>query len=99
MSWQPTGNKVVVRVKDVEEVTESGIIISKGQLQKEQAGEMCGTLVALGPTAWHDQPVAWAQIGDRVKFPKFAGWMHSDSTGDYRVMHDLDIILVEVDDE
>lgn len=89
----------MVRVKAVEEKTASGLIISRGQVEREQAGEMCGELVAIGPYAWHDQPASWAKVGDTVKFPKFAGWLHSDSTGDYRVMQDLDIILLEVSDD
>jgi len=107
--WIPTGNKILVRVEEVQNVTDSGIIIvTEGeQGERAQMNQFIGTIVAVGPMAWADQWVydcdgnrtrcPWAQVGDRVKFTKFAGYLHfeeDEPDAKYRVMHDLDVVLV-----
>jgi chaperonin GroES len=97
--WKPAGNKLLVKVDKVERKTAAGIIIASEAADKEQMAQMTGTVVSIGPWAFHDQPGPWCSIGDRVKFSKYAGFLHKLEDEDYRVMHDLDIIMVEGDSD
>lgn len=96
--WQPAGNKILVACDKVETTTKSGIIVSApGTLnEREEMKQMLGTVIAMGPLAYGDQGVPWVQVGDRVKFTKYAGFLHTEEGDEtkYRVMHDLDIIMV-----
>ena len=97
--WMPSGSKVMIEVEKMERRTASGLVIPEQVAERADMNQMTGTVVAMGPLAFHDQPVAWCQVGDRVKFSKFAGFLHTEDGVDYRVMHDLDIIMVEREDE
>jgi|ERR1700674_344123 len=94
--WKPCGNKILVLMDPVEEVTKGGIVIPGTKTERDAMGQMVGTVVAVGSCAWADQPAPWARVGDRVKFAKYAGFLHQEegSTDMYRVMHDLDIVMV-----
>lgn len=109
IEWTPTGNKILVRVDPVEEVSKGGIVIApKGEIgERAEMQQMTGTIVAVGPLAWADQRLSdfdgnrghapWAKVGDRVKFTKFAGYLHEEESEPgvkYRVMHDLDLVMV-----
>ncbi len=111
--WNPTGNKILVRVDPVEEKSRGGIIVvPKGEIgERANMQQMTGVIVAVGPLAWKDQgfkdvegnwcEAPWAKVGDRVKFTKFAGYLHredSEPEVDYRVMHDLDVVMVHTGD-
>ena len=103
--WKPCGNKILVKMDKVESVSKGGIILgTASQTAREDMSQMVGTIVATGPGAWADQPTIWAKVGDRVKFAKFAGYVHTEGEGEsqvtYRVMHDLDVVMVlETNDE
>jgi chaperonin GroES len=95
-NWKPCGNKILVQMDKIEEKSAGGIIMPSRKVEREEMSQMVGTLVAVGNCAWGDQPHPWAKPGDRVKFAKYAGFLHDDD-GDghsYRVMHDLDIVMV-----
>ena len=51
------------------------------------------TVVAVGDSAWHDEPTPRAQIGDRVLVTKFAGFLaKGPADGEmYRLVNDRDI--------
>jgi chaperonin GroES len=94
--WKPCGNKILVQMDKVEEVTSGGIVLPRQKAERDEMSQMIGTLIAVGPCAWADQPKEWAHVGDRVKFAKFAGFLHKEEGDDtpYRVMHDLDVVMV-----
>lgn len=94
--WKPSGNKILVLMDKIETTTKSGIVIvAPGTLnERAEMGQMDGTVVALGPLAYHDQPFPWLKVGDRVKVTKFGGWLHNEGEDKYRVIHDLDVIMV-----
>lgn len=94
--WKPCGNKILVRMDRVEEVTKSGIVLPSQKTERESMAQMVGTIIAVGNCAWGDQQFPWARVGDKVKFAKYAGYLHQEEGSDvlYRVMHDLDIIMV-----
>ena len=50
-------------------------------------------VVAVGPSAWHDEPSPRAQVGDRVLVTKFAGFMAKGpkDVQMYRLVNDRDI--------
>ena len=48
----PSGNRVVVRPDDIEEVTEGGIVIPKAVKDGHQHAQSTGVLVAIGPDAF-----------------------------------------------
>lgn len=93
-NWKPCGNKILVQMPKVEEVSKGGIVIPHQKTERDSMAQMEGTLVAVGDCAWADQPSPWAQVGDRVKFARYAGYLHQEGDVDYRVMHDLDIVMV-----
>jgi co-chaperonin GroES (HSP10) len=93
--WKPCGNKILVQMDKVEDINPGGVIaIPKPRVERDEMSQMIGTLVAVGNCAWGDQPKPWAKPGDRVKFAKYAGFLHEEDGVKYRVMHDLDVVMV-----
>lgn len=50
-------------------------------------------VVAIGPSAWHDEPAPRAKVGDKVLVTKFAGFMAKGPADGqlYRLVNDRDI--------
>jgi chaperonin GroES len=97
--WKPTGHRVLILVEEIERKTESGIIIADITADKEQLGQDAGIVVELGNTAYSDQSQPWCKVGDKVKFGRYAGQIiskkQSDDGLEYRVLNDLDVVLVK----
>lgn len=96
----PLGNKVIVRLDPVEKKTDSGIIIhTEGSEEREYAAQTRGTLIAVGPEAWHDietgEPLSWkVEEGSRVMFAAYAGVRITAEKYSDRIMQDHDVIAV-----
>lgn len=90
----PKGHRVLILPDTVETVTESGIVISVGtNVDRERLAQLKGTIVAVGDTAWHDQPVSWAKVGDHVIFGKYSGLIYTgEDELEYRIINDLDVV-------
>lgn len=94
--FEPTGYYVLVKPKDVETKTAGGIVLVDDTVESDKVHTVEGTLVAVGPTAWKgfDNGEAWAKVGDKVVYAKFAGKRlydhHTDQT--FILMNDNDII-------
>lgn len=58
-------------------------------------------VVAVGPSAWHDEPTPRAVVGDRVLVTKFAGFMaKGPRDGEtYRLVNDRDIFCTITHEE
>ena len=58
-------------------------------------------VVAVGPSAWHDEPTPRAVVGDRVLVTKFSGFMaKGPRDGEtYRLVNDRDIFCVITHEE
>ena len=57
-------------------------------------------VIAIGPSAWHDEPSPRAAVGEKVLITKFAGYM-AKGTADgemYRVINDRDIFCAIVNE-
>jgi len=92
----PKGHRVLILPDPVEEVTQSGIIVSVGENRdRERLAQLKGTVVELGNTAWLDQPSPWAQVGDHVIFGKYSGLIYQgDDSKEYRIINDLDVVAL-----
>jgi co-chaperonin GroES (HSP10) len=92
----PKGHRVLILPDPVEEVTQSGIILSVGENRdRERLAQLKGTIVELGNTAWLDQPSPWANEGDHVIFGKYSGLIYQGEDGkEYRIINDLDVVAI-----
>ena len=92
----PKGHRVLILPDPVEEVTQSGIILSVGENRdRERLAQLKGTIVELGNTAWLDQPSPWANEGDHVIFGKYSGLIYQGADDkEYRIINDLDVVAI-----
>jgi len=92
----PKGHRVLILPDPVEEVTQSGIILSVGENRdRERLAQLKGTIVELGNTAWSDQPSPWAEVGNQVIFGKYSGLIYKgDDDKEYRIINDLDVVAI-----
>lgn len=90
---RPVGHILLVLPLEVEEVTAGGIVVVTGdKVRREEMGQTEATVLALGNTAYSDQPEPWCQVGDRVVFARYAGTERKGSDGRmYRLINDLDV--------
>jgi chaperonin GroES len=95
--YKPVGHKVLVKPFDVEEVSPGGIVLfTADEQKKEEMAQTQGQIVAIGPTAWADQPDPWASIGDKVLFGKYAGqYIDGEDGVRYRLLDDLNIAAIK----
>ena len=93
---RPKGHRVLILPDPVEEVTQSGIILSVGENRdRERLAQLKGTIVELGNTAWLDQPSPWANEGDHVIFGKYSGLIYQGADDkEYRIINDLDVVAL-----
>jgi len=92
----PKGHRVLILPDPVEEITQSGIIVSVGENRdRERLAQLKGTIVELGNTAWLDQPSPWANEGDHVIFGKYSGLIYKGADEkEYRIINDLDVVAI-----
>lgn len=92
----PVGHRVLVLPEQIEETTEAGIILhTASQRSREEMAQINGVVVALGTTAYQDQPEPWCKAGDKVIIGKYSGLIYDGKDGKkYRVINDLDVVAV-----
>lgn len=99
------GHRVLVKPYDVEETTESGIIIQTPESKKmAQAGQEKGKIVHIGPNAWKafDDGKPWCEVGDDVIYSQYAGRVvedPSDKETRYVILNDEDILTIVDSDQ
>jgi len=93
---QPVGHIILVLPFEVEEVSSGGIVVVRGdEVKREQMGQTEAEVVAIGNTAYSDQPAPWCKVGDRVVFARYAGTERKGKDGKtYRLINDLDVKAV-----
>jgi chaperonin GroES len=95
---KPAGHRVLVKVDEVESQTAGGIYIPKTIAEKQTEANIFGTLVAVGPNAWKafDDGEAWAEVGDKVAFAKYGGFVIEDPETKevFRLLNDEDITCI-----
>lgn len=106
----PSGERVLIKPDEIEEVTGGGIIIPKTVGELHAMAQSIGTFVEAGPDAYIDHvekdgegritkivgyKSAFAKPGDRVAFAKYGGLQVSGKDGvAYRLMNDVDVTAV-----
>lgn len=105
----PTGFYILIEMEEVEEKTESGIILrDQKQQDREQVGHSVGIVRALGHTVYQgfegiegkatkeERAAAWGvNIGDKVEFNRYDGKIPNDADHqNFRIIQDAHIIGV-----
>lgn len=93
VTFNPLGNRVVVKPADAEEsMSAGGIYIPDTAKEKPQEGEV----VAVGPGRLTDDgnrvPMELA-VGDLVVYSKYAGTEYKDGDDEYLVLREDDILF------
>ena len=88
----PQGDRVLVAVEEIEEITAGGILIPTPEKDKHEQAQMAGVLVDHGFDAWSDYAKPFASIGQRVMYARHGGIELVGKDGSkYRIMNDTDI--------
>lgn len=106
----PSGDRVLIRPDDIEEITEGGIIIPSTVGELHAMAQSIGTFIEAGPDAYIDHVEKdaegkitkivgykghFAKPGDRVAFAKYGGLQVKGKDGvTYRIMNDVDVTAV-----
>ncbi len=89
----PLGDRVVVRPKQKEEVTKSGIVLPDTAKEKPQEGEV----IAVGPGRVLDNgsraPMELA-VGQSVLYAKYAGTEFKVDDEEYLILREPDVLAV-----
>ena len=88
----PRGVAVLIRPYDVK--PKGGLIELPPEVAARQTMiENQAVVIAIGPSAWHDEPEPRAKVGERVLVTKFAGFMAKGPKDgkSYRLVNDRDI--------
>lgn len=89
----PRGNKLLVKPEEILEKTASGLILPMQAVEREAMAQMYGSVVAIGPHCWPDEPERRCEIGDRIIFAKYAGEMFKGNDGiTYRLINARDVV-------
>lgn len=98
---QPVEYKVLVKPKAVEEKTTGGLYIPDDTKQREQYGQIEGTLVAKSPAAFTFNYEGWPEgaeppkVGEKVVFSRYEGNEIKGADGEtYWLMADKAIAAV-----
>ena len=99
-AYKPCGYYVLVKMDEVEEKSEGGIILATASgLKREQGGQCIGTVVAFGPAAYKGfegctSPDDWGvKIGDKFETNRYAGKpVMREGYENYRLITDAEII-------
>jgi chaperonin GroES len=94
---KPVLHRILLKLDDVEEVTKSGIIISKDLIKKERKAVEKGTVVAIGDTCFKDYggSIDTVKVGDRVLIAQYSGKeIKDDDDTVYVVVNDEDILVI-----
>ncbi|MED1125270.1 co-chaperone GroES [Bacillus atrophaeus] len=88
---KPLGDRVVLKVKEIDNKTRSGIIVPSNEVSNQ------ATVVAVGPGRVFENgqgsPLEVAE-GDQVIFTKFVGTQIEYNGESYLIVHEGDIIAV-----
>ena len=101
--FRATGHRLLLIGDEIEETTESGIILQRKTLEAEKNLSVWATVVEIGHDCWSDKSTDYCDVGDKVLVGQYAGKFHvSPIDGkEYRFLMDLDVItpLVKIDEE
>ena len=89
---KPVGSRVLIKMKEGEETTKSGIILSASAKEKPQIAEV----IAVGPGGNVDgnEIKMYVKVGDKVVFSKYAGTEIKYEGEDYIIVKQSDILAI-----
>ncbi|MGI9860560.1 co-chaperone GroES [Moorella naiadis] len=93
MSFQPLGDRVLIKPLEAEEKTAAGIVLPDTAKEKPQQGEV----VAVGPGRLLDNGERGkmeVKAGDRVLYAKYAGTELKQGDTKYLVLSERDILAI-----
>ncbi|MCD8499559.1 MAG: co-chaperone GroES [Clostridia bacterium] len=92
MTIKPLGDRVVIKMIEMEETTKSGIVLPGTAKEKPQVAE----IVAVGPGGLVDGKEVTMQVkpGDRVLISKYAGTEVKIDTVEYTILKQGDILAI-----
>jgi chaperonin GroES len=92
MTIKPLGDRVVIKMIEMEETTKSGIVLPGTAKEKPQVAE----IVAVGPGGVIDgkEVVMQVKVGDRVLISKYAGTEIKMDNVEYTILKQSDILAI-----
>ncbi|MBE7066015.1 MAG: co-chaperone GroES [Ruminococcaceae bacterium] len=92
MNIKPLGDRVVIKMVEMEETTKSGIILTGAAKEKPQLAQV----VAIGPGAVVDGKVVpmEVKVGDKVLMSKYAGTEVKFDGVEYTILKQGDILAI-----
>jgi chaperonin GroES len=92
MTIKPLGDRVVIKMIEMEETTKSGIVLPGTAKEKPQVAE----IVAVGPGGVVDGKDVTMQVkvGDRVLISKYAGTEIKMDNVEYTILRQNDILAI-----
>lgn len=90
---KPLGDRVIIRVLEVENKTDSGIFLATTTKERPSEGEV----IAVGPGKVYDNGQRGAMevaVGDKVMFSKYAGTEFKIDGVDHLIISERDILAV-----
>lgn len=93
--YKPVGDRVVIRIKAVEEKSSGGIILTHDIQEKDQMAREEGIVIAIGNMCGTDEGVEYKE-GDLVAFARYGGKHlgYDELKNEIRVMREVDILVV-----
>ena len=92
MTIKPLGDRVVIKMIEVEETTKSGIVLPGTAKEKPQVAE----IVSVGPGGMIEgkEVVMQVKAGDRVLISKYAGTEIKMDNVEYTILKQSDILAI-----
>ena len=92
MTIKPLGDRVVIKMIEMEETTKSGILLPGTAKEKPQVAEV----VAVGPggNVEGKEIVMQVKVGDRVLISKYAGTEIKINENEYTILKQSDILAI-----
>jgi chaperonin GroES len=92
MTIKPLGDRVVIKMIEMEETTKSGIVLPGTAKEKPQVAE----IMAVGPGGNIDgkEVVMQVKVGDRVLISKYAGTEIKMNNVEYTILKQSDILAI-----
>jgi chaperonin GroES len=93
MGYKPLGDRILVKPKESEEKTASGIVLPDTAKEKPQEGEV----IAVGPGAKDDEGKRIAmdvKVGDKVLYSKYSGTEVKINGKEHLIIRESDILAI-----
>ncbi len=92
MTIKPLGDRVVIKMIEMEETTKSGILLPGSAKEKPQVAEV----VAVGPGGVVDgkEVTMEVKVGDRVLTSKYSGTEVKMNNEEYTILKQADILAI-----